>query len=49
MKEEHEVDCDCHDKKSTQYFMCHMTQEEWEELNKNHEVVEYQFNKVKRS
>ena len=48
---EHAVDCECacHHKKSTHYFMCHMTQEEWEELNKNHDVVEYQFNKMNRT
>lgn len=39
---------DCEDKDSTHYFMCHMTQEEWDEKIKNYEIVKnYKFNKIK--
>jgi hypothetical protein len=43
---------DCQDKNSTHYFMCHMTQEDWEkrigwsQVKKAHEF-QYHFNKIR--
>lgn len=43
---------DCRDKDSTHYFMCHMTQEDWDkrrdlsDIKKAHEFL-YHFNKIK--
>ena len=42
----------CKDKNSAHYFMCHMTQQEWDEhykktfIQKAHEF-QYQFNKIR--
>lgn len=43
---------ECQDKNSTHYFMCHMTQEDfderikWSELRRAHEV-QYHLNKIR--
>ncbi len=43
---------DCQDKNSTHYFMCHMTQEDWDQRRpwsqekKAHEF-QYHFNKIR--
>lgn len=49
---DHEWTPDCSDKNSTHYFMCHMTQEDfeirsnWSEMRKCSEL-QYHFNKIR--
>lgn len=42
---------DCQDKKSTHYFMCHMTQEEWTNIIQDSfpygKLQNHTFNKIK--
>lgn len=48
----HKKSSDCEDKDSTHYFMCHMTQEDWEkrrgwsDIKKDHEF-QYHINKIR--
>jgi hypothetical protein len=39
---------ECVDKKSNHYFMCHMTQEEFNDLKKDIEIKPYEFNRIKK-
>lgn len=39
---------ECLDKKSTHYFMVHMTQKEWEKLCEGNTIKKHQFNMIKR-